>query len=995
MRNRDENGPARLGTSWLTTLVLSGLLGLLLGCPPGSNHEPIGQQTFASPQSNPIALSADGAFAYVANTTSNTVSIIDTAALRVVTEVRVGLEPAGVALRPDGQALFVANHVSDSVSVIDLNPASATFRQVIQTVQALNADGGTAFDEPVAVAFASNDKAYVSLSSQNDVAIVERDPGTGLYEVTGTLHITAQDPRALAVRDGLLYVAAFESNNQTELSVCPDSFSPPQCTLDLDDVVNFIVVSPNIPGADARIVRDTDVPDRDLFVYDTTSDALVDAVSGVGTLLYGLAIDSAGGVFITQTEGRNDVNGTTGDNLIDLDNRMFLNQIGRTTCTAGGCTSPTAIELEPAPPAQPAAGDELATPYGIAISDDDTTLVATAAGTSRVFTLNASTGAVRDILDLDAGVTADAGQQIPKGVALRSDGTGAPQTAYVLNTLENTVSVVDVSNPDALVHVAKIGVGNDPTPDPIRRGRIAFNNAFASSSGTFSCESCHPDGNTDQLLWRIGGACFFGACSGDDEIRSTMPVRGLKNTLPLHWDGTLGDPFGGSNGAVGNGGNGGTDCSLADGDDHDCFLDLVMGSLSGVMCDQNGSCPPGGNELSAAERDDLATFLGNVAYPPARLRRVDDSVSASALQGFSDFFVDKGVPAADDLGDLVGVTTCADMDSGCHALPLGADTNSSTLAGFDAPTMRGMNDRWLQFSIGITNAEELQEFIEPGGSFQLDIGIGFPVTINFPPSEHPYDPANGPEELVTFASTFAIFEPIYGAGPSDMFQMFEEASTGFSGAVGRQLTLDAETTGGGQLADTQALLAELEAADARGSINLRATGKLSANGGPFVGRILSYRAATSDYRDGTDSLILTSGELVAAAQAGDAVMTLTGELGRNFGSDDSRQPLLSVTSLGDGDTGNPDLPHLTGSTNMSLVGIDVRENADVLLDGQPVSATLTCTGGSFTPYCDSQTVEITLAALPANGLRLLQVQNPGGPQSDELPICVGAVAGCD
>ena len=56
-----------------------------------------------------------------------------------------------------------------------------------------------------------------------------------------------------------------------------------------------------------------------------------------------------------------------------------------------------------------------------------------------------------------------------------------------------------------------------------------------------------------------------------------MPIRGLKNTLPLHWDGTLGDPFGGGNGAVGLGGAGGTDCSLGDADgDHDCFLDLVQ-----------------------------------------------------------------------------------------------------------------------------------------------------------------------------------------------------------------------------------------------------------------------------------------------------------------------------------------------------------------------------------------------------------------------------------
>src|SRR5690606_1243181 len=120
----------------------------------------------------------------------------------------------------------------------------------------------------------------------------------------------------------------------------------------------------------------------------------------------------------------------------------------------------------------------------------------------------------------------------PKGVAVLSGPGGAPLTAYVLNSLENTVSVVDVSNPDAMVVSNKIPLIPDDLPGVVRRGRIAFNNAFASTTGNFSCGSCHPDAHVDQLLWRIGGACFFGACTGDDEPRTTMPIRGLKNTLP-------------------------------------------------------------------------------------------------------------------------------------------------------------------------------------------------------------------------------------------------------------------------------------------------------------------------------------------------------------------------------------------------------------------------------------------------------------------------------
>ena len=74
---------------------------------------------------------------------------------------------------------------------------------------------------------------------------------------------------------------------------------------------------------------------------------------------------------------------------------------------------------------------------------------------------------------------------------------GAPARAWVLNALDNSVSVVDLSDPAAPAVQAAIALA-DRT---VKRGRIAFNSAEASSTGTFACASCHPDGHTDQLLW--------------------------------------------------------------------------------------------------------------------------------------------------------------------------------------------------------------------------------------------------------------------------------------------------------------------------------------------------------------------------------------------------------------------------------------------------------------------------------------------------------------
>jgi YVTN family beta-propeller protein len=964
-------------------LLLAGAL-VVAGC--NGPHEPVGVETFASPQSHPLALSTDGSRVYVANTTSNSVSVIDTASLAVVAEIGVGLEPVSVALRPNGKQLWVSNHVSDDVAVIDIEPGSPTRHQVVRTIQEIDANGVTRFDEPVGIAFASDAKAYVALSSRNDIAVID----TATYEVTDRIHITAQEPRALEVRHGNLYVLPFESNNQSELSVCPEELavSPPQCTLLAKEVGDFIT-RPNLPGEDIRIVIDPDVPDRDLYVIDTATDDVVEVVDGIGTLLYGLAVSSAGEVFISQTDARNAVNGDPGsaNNLAALENRIFDNQIARVACGTGApsCGAPARVALEPALPLQPGRDLALATPYGIAISDDDATLVVTAAGTSRLFTFDTASDQVLGVVDLGP----DAGMQIPKGVALRSAPDGSAQTAYVLNTLENTVSVVDVADPTHAAQLAKIPVGNDPTPEAVRLGRIAFNSAFASTSATFSCESCHPDGNTDQLLWRIGGACFFGACSGDDEVRSTMPVRGLTQTIPLHWDGTLGDPFGGVNGAVGPG----VDLPPSCGDEHGCFRHLVDVSLAGVMCEQ-APCATGpsglAGELGEAERENMAFFLASVRYPPARSRSLDDSLSASALAGFSDFFVDQG-----GIGSIGGITACGDMDSGCHSLPLLAGTNTNVLQGFDAPTLRGLTDRWLQFSIGISNAEESLVAARSGGP----LPFGF-ITLQAPPSDLPWDPADGFDERVTFAASFNAFEPIYNVFGLDIFQMLEEMSTGYSGALGRQVTLNEDTAGGARRAGTEALLAELEAADAKGVVNLRGEGRsVERRRGLFGGwgrRSAPGRPASYSYRQEEGLYVPLVGaprtreELLDEAEAGELVLTFTAALRENHGAAGHPQPLLAPANRSAGPIGNPDIPLLPSAHPLVLAGFAIHGEAGLFVDGQPADGSVRCQDGSFTPYCESGLVEIELATLPAApGLHTLQVQNPAGPLSNELPMCTG------
>ena len=52
-------------------------------------------------------------------------------------------------------------------------------------------------------------------------------------------------------------------------------------------------------------------------------------------------------------------------------------------------------------------------------------------------------------------------------------------------------------------------------------------------------------------------------------------------------------------------------------------------------------------------------------------------------------------------------------------------------------------------------------------------------------------------------------------------------------------------------------------------------------------------------------------------------------------------------------------------------------------------------GGAYAPFCTTETVQVGLAAVPAAGLHLLQIQNGDGPISTEVPFCVGPnISGC-
>jgi YVTN family beta-propeller protein len=75
---------------------------------------PVGQQPLA------IAITPNGATAYVVNSTSNTVTPISTATKTPGTPIPVGNSPNAIAITPNGKSVYVTNFDSDTVTPINI-----------------------------------------------------------------------------------------------------------------------------------------------------------------------------------------------------------------------------------------------------------------------------------------------------------------------------------------------------------------------------------------------------------------------------------------------------------------------------------------------------------------------------------------------------------------------------------------------------------------------------------------------------------------------------------------------------------------------------------------------------------------------------------------------------------------------------------------------------------------------------------------------------------
>jgi YVTN family beta-propeller protein len=138
------------------------------------------------PHRSPIALalSADGTRLLTANQTAGSVSLVDTAAGRVLHELKTGDRPAGVALSRDGRRGAVAHWYGYDLAVLDLKDGRIAVAGRVEVGP-----------EPRGVAISGDGRtAYVAVGVSNEVVRADLDA----RKVTGRLMV-GREPRGVAL----------------------------------------------------------------------------------------------------------------------------------------------------------------------------------------------------------------------------------------------------------------------------------------------------------------------------------------------------------------------------------------------------------------------------------------------------------------------------------------------------------------------------------------------------------------------------------------------------------------------------------------------------------------------------------------------------------------------------------------------------------------------------------------------------------------------------
>jgi len=497
-------------------------------------------QAFVNYESGPVApvrASADGTRLFVADTVGGRLCVFDLrdpTAPFLIAEIPVGLDPVSVQPRTRDE-VWVCDQLSDSVSVVDVEA-----RRVVATLRVV--------DEPSDVVFAGG-KAFVTAATRDQVHVFD----AATRQPLGQVEVFGKDPRALAVSpDGSkVYAVVQRSGNGTTILPADVAPLPPAPSNPLLPAApeQGLIVRWDDPAYAAHIPYS--LPDHDVAEIDVASLSVLRYFDAVGTTNTGVAVHPVTGeLWVANTDARNLVRFEPNLRGHAIDSRL-------TRITTGATPTVTPFDLNQGLdyatlPNVTALGSALSEPFGVAIDAVHGVVFVAAHGTDRVGVVDMA-GNVVDRIEVGStpGSSVDTrSKRGPRGLALHP----TANVLYVLNRLSDTLSVVDTQARAVLSERAIATV--DPMPQWLREGRNFLYDAKLSGNGTMSCAACHVDGDMDGIAWDLGdpggdmgapppqpfpfnvGITSFHPMKGP---MVTQTLRGIGGTGVLHWRGDRND----------------------------------------------------------------------------------------------------------------------------------------------------------------------------------------------------------------------------------------------------------------------------------------------------------------------------------------------------------------------------------------------------------------------------------------------------------------------
>ncbi|MCW0921818.1 beta-propeller fold lactonase family protein, partial [Pseudomonas sp. RG1] len=262
--------------------------------------------------SDGIAVSPDGTRAYVSNSGSHTVSVIDTATNLVLKHIRVGNGPRWVAVSQDGTRAYVCNYDPGTVSVID----TAT-NQVLKNIKCGTYTRGIAFSPDGTLAYVSNFGSHTVsvIDTATDQVLRNISTGKGPYGIAispnGTrIYVSNYDNGTVSVIDattnqilvsipvgsrpcGILINEAgtriYVSNHASQTVSVIDTETDQVLThIPVGKLPYWLAASP-----DGKRIFVSNYDSHTVSVIDTTTNEVSETISG-GSNPYGIAISADG-----------------------------------------------------------------------------------------------------------------------------------------------------------------------------------------------------------------------------------------------------------------------------------------------------------------------------------------------------------------------------------------------------------------------------------------------------------------------------------------------------------------------------------------------------------------------------------------------------------------------------------------------------------------------------------------------------------------------------